>query len=123
MTRPRAMGELVVELRLWMCGRASNDLAEEAEQQVRDHTWALAPGDRTVASKAADLHGGVGPPHTQEALSAVERLACLREAVAVLAGVHGLAAGDYWFNDMADRGSGPCSRVSAATWPARWCTP
>ncbi|RSS45420.1 hypothetical protein EF912_28335 [Streptomyces sp. WAC07061] len=74
-------------------------LAEEAEQQVRGHTWELAPADRVVASKAAaDLHTAVGPPHVQEALPAVERLERLREALAVLAialaSVHGRLA---WF--------------------------
>ncbi|MFF4579985.1 hypothetical protein ACFY15_16550 [Streptomyces sp. NPDC001373] len=74
-------------------------LAEEAEQQVRDHTWEPAPTDRTVAAKAAaDLHAAIGSPHTQEALSAIDRLECLREALAVLAtavaSVHGRLA---WF--------------------------
>lgn len=74
-------------------------LAEEAEQQVRDHTWEPAPTDRTVAAKAAaDLYAAVGSPHAQEALSEIDRLECLREALAVLAsavaGVHGRLA---WF--------------------------
>ncbi|MFJ8162274.1 hypothetical protein ACIRBY_15265 [Streptomyces sp. NPDC096136] len=74
-------------------------LAEEAERQVRDHTWEPAPTDRTVAAKAAaDLHAAIGSPHAQEALSEIDRLECLREALAVLAtavaSVHGRLA---WF--------------------------
>ncbi|WP_234315295.1 hypothetical protein [Streptomyces globisporus] len=75
------------------------DLVEEAERQIRDQTWVPAPADRTVAAKAAaDLHAAVGTPQAQQALSAVDRLACLREALAdlaiALAHVHGRLA---WF--------------------------
>ncbi|MBX9427395.1 MULTISPECIES: hypothetical protein [Streptomyces] len=75
------------------------ELAEEAERQIRDRTWVLTPDDRAVAAKAAaDLHAVVGAPQTQQALSEVERLAHLREALAAvaiaLAHVHGRLA---WF--------------------------
>ncbi|MEU2119550.1 hypothetical protein ABZ567_28815 [Streptomyces sp. NPDC016459] len=78
---------------------AIEELAEEAEGQIRDHTWVLTPADRSVAAKAAsDLDAIVGTLDSQEALSEVERLAHLREALAAvaiaLAHVHGRLA---WF--------------------------
>ncbi|MFH7596375.1 hypothetical protein WDV06_14895 [Streptomyces racemochromogenes] len=74
-------------------------LAEEAERQLRDRAWAPSPADRaTAAQAAADLHTTIGTPHTQEALTAIDRLEHLREALAVLAialaRVHGRLA---WF--------------------------
>ncbi|MCF3184404.1 hypothetical protein IPZ70_31350 [Streptomyces polychromogenes] len=78
---------------------AIEGLAGQAEQQVRDGIWELAPVDRAIAAKAAaDLRAAIGTPHAQEALTAIDRLAQLREALAVLAvalaGVHGRLA---WF--------------------------
>ncbi|MFJ8649394.1 hypothetical protein ACIRNI_25140 [Streptomyces sp. NPDC093546] len=75
------------------------DLAEEAERLIREDVWVLTPADRTVAAKAAaDLHAAVGTPQTQQALSEVDRLEHLREALAAvaiaLAHVHGRLA---WF--------------------------
>ncbi|MFI1809197.1 hypothetical protein ACH414_02510 [Streptomyces sp. NPDC020422] len=75
------------------------DLVEEAERQIREQTWAPEPADRIVAAKAAaDLGAAVGPPEAQQALSAVDRLAHLREALAdlaiALAQIHGRLA---WF--------------------------
>ncbi|MFD3729239.1 hypothetical protein [Streptomyces sp. NPDC058671] len=75
------------------------ELAEEAEGQIRDHTWVLTPADRSVAAQAAaDLDAIVGTLESREALSEVERLAHLREALAAvaiaLAHVHGRLA---WF--------------------------
>ncbi|GGV08482.1 hypothetical protein GCM10010275_56070 [Streptomyces litmocidini] len=75
------------------------DLAEEAERQIRDQTWIVTLADSDVAAKAAaDLHAAIGPSQTQEELPTVERLAHLREALAVLAialaHVHGRLA---WF--------------------------
>ncbi|MFG2867556.1 hypothetical protein [Streptomyces sp. NPDC048338] len=79
--------------------RVIEELAEEAEQQIRAQAWVPAVADRDVAAKAAaDLKAAVGASPTQEALSAVDRLAHLREALAVLAialaHVHGRLA---WF--------------------------
>ncbi|MEW2418199.1 hypothetical protein AB0953_31525 [Streptomyces sp. NPDC046866] len=75
------------------------DLAGEAEQQIRDRVWDVAAVDRAIAAKAAgDLSTAVGPPHVQEALPVIDRLARLREALAALAlslaHVHGRLA---WF--------------------------
>ncbi|MFI0990247.1 hypothetical protein [Streptomyces exfoliatus] len=75
------------------------DLAVEAERQIRDHKWVLTPDDRTVAAKAAaDLHAVVGDPQSQQELPEVVRLEHLREALAAvaiaLAHVHGHMA---WF--------------------------
>ncbi|WP_225805556.1 hypothetical protein [Streptomyces sp. NK15101] len=75
------------------------NLTEEAERQIRDRTWIPEPDDRTVAAKAAaDLRAAVGTPQAQQALSTVDRLAHLREALAdlaiALAHVHGRLA---WF--------------------------
>ncbi|MFE1413445.1 hypothetical protein ACFW6F_21990 [Streptomyces sp. NPDC058746] len=74
-------------------------LAAQAEAQIRDQSWTLTPADRSIAANAsASLRTAIGTPHTQEAMPAVERLAHLREALAVLAvalaGVHGRLA---WF--------------------------
>ncbi|MER5730287.1 hypothetical protein ABT084_18450 [Streptomyces sp. NPDC002138] len=61
-------------------------LAEEAEQQIQDGVWEVAPGDRTLAREAeAGLRDAVGPPDTQETLKQIERLEHLRETLAVLA--------------------------------------
>ncbi|MGW0122136.1 hypothetical protein [Streptomyces sp. NPDC003327] len=75
------------------------DLVEEAERQIREQTWVPDAADRTVAAKAAaDLRAAVNTPEAQQALSAVDRLAHLREALAdlaiALAHVHGRLA---WF--------------------------
>ncbi|GAA0273776.1 hypothetical protein GCM10010302_09280 [Streptomyces polychromogenes] len=80
-------------------GTLIEHLAEEADQQIRDHTWVPASADRAIAAKAAaDLHAAVGTPHTQESLTAIDRLEHLRQALAVLAialaSVHGRLA---WF--------------------------
>ncbi|MET9697862.1 hypothetical protein ABZY31_13185 [Streptomyces sp. NPDC006529] len=61
-------------------------LAEEAEQQVRDQMWALAPSESALALQAeTGLRDAVGPPDVQESLPAIDRLGQLREALAVLA--------------------------------------
>ncbi|WP_229821471.1 MULTISPECIES: hypothetical protein [Streptomyces] len=61
-------------------------LAEEAEQQVRDQVWELAPGDRALARETeAGLREVVGPPDAQEALPQIDRLEHLRGSLAVLA--------------------------------------
>ncbi|MFC8176019.1 hypothetical protein [Streptomyces sp. NPDC057325] len=73
------------------------DLVEGAEQLIRDRVWVLTPADRAVAAKAtADLDAAVLTPQGQQALSEVDRLAHLREALAAvaiaLAHVHGRLA-------------------------------
>ncbi|MER6474535.1 hypothetical protein [Streptomyces collinus] len=61
-------------------------LAEEAEQQIHDQVWELAPSDRTLALETeAGLRRVVGPPDAQEALPQIDRLEHLRETLAVLA--------------------------------------
>ncbi|MEU3723653.1 hypothetical protein [Streptomyces sp. NPDC031705] len=80
-------------------GKIIEDLAEEAERQIRDQAWELSPTDRTVAAKAAaDLHAAVGTPQSRQGLPEVDRLEHLREALAAvaiaLAHVHGRLA---WF--------------------------
>ncbi|MFF9473400.1 hypothetical protein ACF1E9_12355 [Streptomyces roseolus] len=75
------------------------ELAEEAERQLRHQTWVPTPADRTVAEKAAtELYAAVGAPEAQQTLPEVDRLAHLREALAslaiALAHVHGRLA---WF--------------------------
>jgi hypothetical protein len=61
-------------------------LAEEAEQQIRDHVWKVAPDDRALAlDTEAGLRDAVGPPDVQEAMPQIERLEHLRETLAVLA--------------------------------------
>ncbi|MGW7438494.1 hypothetical protein [Streptomyces sp. NPDC054849] len=61
-------------------------LAEEAERQIREQMWELAPSDRVLALEAeAGLRRVVGPPDVQEALPQIDRLGQLREALAVLA--------------------------------------
>ncbi|MFI8106663.1 hypothetical protein [Streptomyces sp. NPDC086023] len=75
------------------------DLAGQAEQQIRDQAWQVSDTDRAVAAKAAaELDAAVGPPAVQETLAVIDRLAHLREALAAvalaLAHVHGRLA---WF--------------------------
>jgi hypothetical protein len=61
-------------------------LAEDAEQQIQDHVWEVAPDDRALALDAeAGLRDAVGPPDVQEALPLIKRLEHLRETLAVLA--------------------------------------
>ncbi|RSS81478.1 hypothetical protein [Streptomyces sp. WAC06614] len=61
-------------------------LIDEAEQQAQDGAWELTPTDRALAlSVVAGLAGAVDAAPAQEMLPAIERLAQLREAVAVLA--------------------------------------
>ncbi|MEU4360038.1 hypothetical protein [Streptomyces virginiae] len=61
-------------------------LAEEAEQQIEDHVWKVAPDDRALASDTeTGLREAVGPPDIQEAMPQIERLEHLRESLAVLA--------------------------------------
>lgn len=61
-------------------------LAEEAEQQIQDQVWELAPSDRALAHETeAGLRKVVGPPDLQEALPQIDRLEHLRETLAVLA--------------------------------------
>jgi hypothetical protein len=80
-------------------GTVIEDLVEEAERQIRARVWVPEPADRAVAAKAAaDLCAAIGTAHSQQAMSAVDRLAHLREALAALAialaHVHGHLA---WF--------------------------
>ncbi|MGW4723214.1 hypothetical protein [Streptomyces sp. S1] len=75
------------------------ELAEEAEWQIRERTWVPSANDHTVAARvAADLRAAVGTPQSQQELLAVTRLGHLREALAAvaigLAYVHGPMA---WF--------------------------
>ncbi|MFE3382311.1 methyltransferase [Streptomyces anulatus] len=75
------------------------DLAKEAEWQIREHKWVPSANDHTVAARvAADLRAVVGTPQSQQELLAVTRLGHLREALAAvtiaLAYVHGPMA---WF--------------------------
>ncbi|MGW7438485.1 hypothetical protein [Streptomyces sp. NPDC054849] len=61
-------------------------LAEEAEQQIEDRVWKVAPDDRAHAlTTEAGLREAVGPPDPQEALPQIKRLEHLRESLAVLA--------------------------------------
>jgi hypothetical protein len=61
-------------------------LAEEAEQQIQDQVWKLAPRDRALALETeARLRDVVGPQGVQEALPQIKRLEHLRETLAVLA--------------------------------------
>lgn len=61
-------------------------LAEEAEQQIRDHVWRLAPSDRVLAQQTeARLREVVGSQDVHEALPDIKRLEHLREVLAVLA--------------------------------------
>ncbi|WP_329449260.1 hypothetical protein OG906_42525 (plasmid) [Streptomyces sp. NBC_01426] len=61
-------------------------LAEEAELQIEDRVWTVAPDDRALAlTTEAGLREAVGPPESQEALPQIERLEHLRESLAVLA--------------------------------------
>ncbi|MFJ9643545.1 hypothetical protein [Streptomyces sp. NPDC101206] len=60
-------------------------MIDEAEQQQQDGAWNLTPADRALAlSVAAGLGEAVGAAPGQEGWPAIERLAQLREAVAVL---------------------------------------
>ncbi|MFE9905092.1 hypothetical protein [Streptomyces achromogenes] len=70
-------------------------LADDALRQIRDHEWELTPAERNLVTRAAaDLAAAVRAPEVQEALPPLERLEHLREALAVLAKVHGHLA---WF--------------------------
>ncbi|WP_228988904.1 hypothetical protein [Streptomyces sp. DH8] len=61
-------------------------LVEEAEQLIQDQVWKLEPGDRALALEAATgLRDAIRPADAQEALPQVDRLAHLRETLAVLA--------------------------------------
>ncbi|WP_030303636.1 hypothetical protein [Streptomyces katrae] len=61
-------------------------LAEEAEQQIQDQVWQVAPSESALALEAeAGLLDAVGPPDVQEALPRMKRLEHLRETLAVLA--------------------------------------
>lgn len=61
-------------------------LLEEAEQRVGGRTWQLTPGDQALALEVATgLDEAVGVARDQEVLPDIERLAHLREALAVLA--------------------------------------
>ncbi|MFF5447597.1 hypothetical protein [Streptomyces sp. NPDC012888] len=88
---------------------AIEELAEEAEQQIRDRFWEVSEQDRAVAAKAAaDLRAAVGPAEIQELLAVIDRLRHLREALAALAvalaHVHGRLA---WFLGAACTALGP----------------
>lgn len=79
--------------------RVIEELVEEAQRLIRERVWVLSSTDRAVAAKAAaDLHAAVDTPQFQQALSEVDRLEHLREALAAvaiaLAHVHGRLA---WF--------------------------
>ncbi|MFD0422606.1 hypothetical protein [Streptomyces parvus] len=70
------------------------ELAKEAEWQIREHKWVPSADDHSVAARvAADLLAAVGTPQSQQELFAVTRLGHLREALAAvalaLAHVHG----------------------------------
>ncbi|MFF7946481.1 hypothetical protein [Streptomyces griseorubiginosus] len=61
-------------------------LAEEADRQLRDQLWELAPSERALVHETeAGLRKVVGPPDAQEALPQIDRLERLRETLAVLA--------------------------------------
>jgi hypothetical protein len=61
-------------------------LAEEAEQQIQNRVWELAPSDHALALEAeTGLRKVVGLSDVQEGLPQIERLEHLREALAVLA--------------------------------------
>ncbi|MGA5192623.1 hypothetical protein [Streptomyces exfoliatus] len=61
-------------------------LVEEAEQQIQDRVWELEPGDRALALETeTGLRDVVRPADAQELLSRIDRLAHLRETLAVLA--------------------------------------
>ncbi|SNX55700.1 hypothetical protein SAMN06272735_0126 [Streptomyces sp. TLI_55] len=92
-------------------------LAEEAEQQIHDQVWKLAPSDRTLAHETeAGLRKVVGPPDVQEALPQIDRLERLRETLAVLAislaRTHGRLA---WFLSGAINALEPILRWRALT--------
>lgn len=78
---------------------AVEDVAKEAEEQIRDLVWEPIAEERELARQAAEqLSAALGPPEIQQELAAIERLEHLREALAVLAltlaRVHGRLA---WF--------------------------
>ncbi|MFF5030412.1 hypothetical protein ACWCPJ_33625 [Streptomyces collinus] len=92
-------------------------LAEEAEQQIRDRVWELAPSDRALALETeAGLRKVVGPSDVQEALPQIDRLEHLRETLAVLAislaRTHGRMA---WFLSGALNALEPVLRWRAMT--------
>ncbi|MFD3533040.1 hypothetical protein [Streptomyces sp. NPDC058664] len=61
-------------------------LAEEAEQQIRDRVWEIEPGDRALAGEVGTgLRDVIRPADAQEVLPQIDRLAHLRETLAVLA--------------------------------------
>ncbi|MEU9298649.1 hypothetical protein [Streptomyces sp. NPDC048266] len=61
-------------------------LAEDAEQQIRDRVWELDPGDRALTREAGTgLRDVIRPADAQEVLPRIDRLARLRETLAVLA--------------------------------------
>ncbi|MFJ9265340.1 hypothetical protein ACIRP4_34335 [Streptomyces bacillaris] len=75
------------------------ELAKEAEWQIREFKWVPSADDHTVAARiAADLRAAVGTAQSQQELFAVTRLGHLREALAAvtiaLAYIHGPMA---WF--------------------------
>ncbi|MGW5284537.1 hypothetical protein ACWERI_34695 [Streptomyces collinus] len=92
-------------------------LAEEAEQQIRDRVWELAPSDRALALETeTGLRKVVGPSDVQEALPQIDRLEHLRETLAVLAislaRTHGRMA---WFLSGALNALEPVLRWRAMT--------
>ncbi|MFC9282214.1 hypothetical protein [Streptomyces collinus] len=92
-------------------------LVEEAEQQIHDQVWELAPSDRALALETeAGLQDVVGPPDVQGALPQIERLEHLRETLAVLAislaRTHGRMA---WFLSGAINALEPVLRWRAMT--------
>ncbi|MFF7048061.1 hypothetical protein ACFY94_06755 [Streptomyces griseorubiginosus] len=61
-------------------------LAEEADQQLREQLWELAPSERALAHETeTGLRKVVGSQDAQEALPQIDRLERLRETLAVLA--------------------------------------
>ncbi|MFE9459640.1 hypothetical protein [Streptomyces californicus] len=95
------------------------ELAEEAEWQIREHKWVPSANDHTVAaSVAADLGAVVSAPQSQREPPVVTRLGHLREALAAvaiaLARVHGPMA---WFLGAAATALAPVLRWRAVPAP------
>ena len=66
--------------------RLRPEAAEEADRQLRDQRWELAPSERALAHETeAGLRKVVGPADAQKALPQIDRLERLRETLAVLA--------------------------------------